>query len=185
MLARIAILLVAVSLAPVTRAAFAQTPTSGTVEYQVKAALIYNFAKFIDWPADGAPGDALVIGVLGQDPFGPALEALQRKTVKDRPIQVKRFATLDALERCHILFVSSSEQDNLLEILAAISGDSVLTVGETESFAKAGGVIRLVNRRTKVRFQINVAAGESSGLQISSQLLKLAEIVDGDRVGGN
>ncbi len=185
LLLRIAILLVMVSLAPVTRAAFAQTPTSGSLEYQVKAALIYNFAKFVDWPADAVAGDALVVGVLGQDPFGPALEALQRKTVKDRPIRVKRFATLDALERCHILFVSSSEKDNLLEILAAISGDSVLTVSEMESFAEVGGIIRLVTRRAKVRFQINVAAGESSGLQISSQLLRLAEIVDGHDVGGN
>ena len=185
MLLRIAILLVTVSLAPVATAAFAQPPTAGSVEYQVKAALIYNFAKFIDWPADAAAGDTLVIGVLGQDPFGPALEALQRKTVKDKPIRVKRFAALDALERCHILFISSSEADHLPEILAAISGDSVLTVGETESFAEAGGVIRLVNRRTKVRFQINVRAGESSGLRISSQLLRLAEIVDGHQVGGN
>ena len=185
MLLRIAILLITVSLAPVTRVAFAQPPTTDSVESNVKAAWLYNFAKFVDWPADAAAGDTLVIGVLGEDPFGPALDALQRKTVKNRRIQVKRFATLDALERCHILFVSSSEQDNLGEILAAISGDSVLTVGETASFAKAGGVISLLNRRTKIRFQINVGAGESSGLQISSQLLRLADIVDGDRIGGN
>ena len=185
MVLRIAILLVTVSLAPVAKTAFTQTPTSGPVEYQVKAALIYNFAKFIDWPADAAAGDTLVIGVLGQDPFGPALKALQRKTIKDRPIRVKRFATLDALERCDILFISASEEHNLPEILAAVSGDRVLTVVETESFAEAGGVISLVNRRTKVRFQINVGAGESAGLQISSQLLRLAEIVDGHDVGGN
>ena len=181
---RIAILMVAVSLAPVVRAGFAQTPTSSSVEYQVKAALIYNFAKFVDWPPEAAADDTLVVGVLGQDPFGPALEALQRKTVKDRPIQVKRFATLDELEQCHILFISSSEEANLLEIFGAVSGASVLTVGETESFAESGGVISLVNRRTKVRFKINVSAGESSGLQISSHLLKLAEIVDGHHVGG-
>jgi len=182
---RIAILLVMVSLAPVTRVAFAQSSTTGSVEYQVKAALIYNFAKFVDWPADRAASATLVIGVLGQDPFGPALKALQRKTVKDKPIHVKWFATLDQLEPCHILFVSSSEKDNLREILAAISGDSVLTISEMESFAEAGGIIRLVTLRAKVRFQINVGAGESAGLQISSQLLRLAEIVDGHDVGGN
>ena len=184
MLLRLAILLVTVSLAPVARVAFAQTPTAGSGEYTVKAAWIYNFAKFVDWPTDAAAGD-LIIGVVGQDPCGPALEALPRKTVKDRPIQVKRFATLDALERGHIRFVSSSEQDSLVEILAAILGDSVLTVGETASFADAGGISRLVTRPTNVRFQINVAVGESSRLQISSQLLRLAEIVDGDCVGGN
>lgn len=161
----------------------AQTLDFGAIEYQLKAALIYNFARFIEWPDQVAPGDAFIICVLGQDPFGLALEALQRKTVKDKPIQIKRFPTLDELERCHILFVSASESDNLPAIFGAVSGDSVLTVGDTDVFAQAGGVINLVNRKSRVRFQINIGAGHDSGLHISSQLLRLAETVYGRQVG--
>ena len=150
---------------------------SGTREYEIKAAFIYNFARFVEWPAESlGTADTLILGVLGEDPFGPALERLEGKAVQGHRIEIKRFATLDEFETCHILFVSSEGQE-LDRILREIPQSGVLTVGE-QSFAQSGGVIAFVVRRNMIRFQINVAAGARAGLKISSQLLKLAELVE-------
>ncbi len=182
MLRPIVILLLLVSLSPAARVAGAQPPTPASVEYRVKAALIYNFAKFVEWPDAVSAGDPFIIGVLGQDPFGAALDVLQGRTVSGKRVIVKRFETLDALERSDILFISSSEHDNLADILDAVSGDAVLTVGETELFAETGGVIGLVNQQTTIRLQINFGASQRSGLQISSKLLELAKIVESRQI---
>ena len=104
MLRPIVILLLLVSLSPAARVAGAQPPTPASVEYRVKAALIYNFAKFVEWPDAVSAGDPFIIGVLGQDPFGAALDVLQGRTVSGKRVIVKRFETLDALERSDILF---------------------------------------------------------------------------------
>jgi hypothetical protein len=158
------------------------------LEYEVKAAFLYNFAKFVDWPED-APGTdrpALVIGVLGVDPFGESLDAAVRgKTVNGRALSVRRFAEPSDLEPCQILFVSASQARRLPEILTRLAGTPVLTVGEPEKFNRNGGIVRLVTEDNKVRFEINVDAAEHAGLQISSKLLALARIVHGRDAEGH
>ena len=139
--------------------------------------------KFIDWPAPALSPeeDTFVVGVLDSDPFGSALEVLDGKIAKGRNIQVKRFDTLEALEAepAHVLFIGSSREDDLDEILQSLSNSGVLTVGEGRAFTDAGGVIGFVSRKTKVRFVINVDARERCGLRMSSQLLRLAENLSG------
>ena len=149
-------------------------------EYQIKAAFLYNFAKFVDWPAKALPGasTSITLCILGEDPFGTDLEQiLDGKTVNGKSIVIKRFRGIRGLEGCHILFISSSERHHLPEILGALRGASMLTVGETERFAKLGGIINFTIEENKVRFEINVDAAERAGLKISSRLLKLGKVI--------
>lgn len=150
-------------------------------EYQVKAAFLYNFAKFIEWP-DAAFDDTtspFIIGVLGEDPFGITLEqAVSGKTIRGRKLVIRRFIR-GQLVNAHILFISSSEEKNLGQILENMRGSNILTVGNMERFARGGGAINFVMKGNKVRFEINIAAAERVGLKINSRLLRLAKIVDG------
>jgi hypothetical protein len=149
-------------------------------EHQVKAAFLFNFAKFVTWPADtfadqNAP---LVIGIAGDDPFGGAIDDITRgERVNGHPILVKRLGADDQLEHCQILFVSASERKRLRHILETLSNAPVLTVGEPDDFARLGGVIRFTKDQYRVGFEINVDAAERSRLRISSKLLSLAHIV--------
>lgn len=149
-------------------------------EYQVKAAFLYNFAKFVEWPAE-APSEAsaeMVLCLLGDDPFGSDLEqTIEGKMVNGRKLVIRRFKALRGLETCHILFISPSEGNQLLEILAALKGLSLLTVGEMERFTKLGGIINFTIEGNKVRFDINIDAAERAGLKISSRLLRVARVV--------
>lgn len=154
-----------------------------TSEYAVKAAFLYNFAKFVEWPADAfrSPREPMVLCLLGEDPFGPELDqTVGGKTVLGRQLVVRRLAKLAGLEECRILFVSSSEGRRLDQVFAAVGGRAVLTVGEEETFGRAGGIISFVVRQSRVRFQIDLAAADRAGLSISSQLLELAEVVTGN-----
>ncbi len=157
-------------------------------EYEIKAAYLYYFATFVDWPPESlARGDGtFVIGILGDDPFGPVLEATVRgKTVRNCRIVVRRFAKArDALDS-HILFISSSEQIHLPQILGVLGGERVLTVGDADRFAERGGQIGLRMDGRKVRFEINVAAADRAGLKISSQLLKLGTLAQARSVPGD
>lgn len=161
----------------------APTPVRGqgaSREYQIKAAFIHNFVKFIEWPADAFPErtSPVILCVIGKDPFGDVLEStIGAKTIKGRGLAVRRFEGIEGLERCHILFVSSSERDHLPQIVAALKGLSLLTVGEMDQFAESGGVINFILKRARIRFEINVDAAELSGLKISSKLLKLATVI--------
>ena len=149
-------------------------------EYQIKAAFLYNFAKFVEWPAKALPetSTSMTLCILGEDPFGTDLEqSLDGKTVNGKSIAIKRFRGIRGLEVCHILFISSSERLHLPEILDALREASVLTVGETEQFAKLGGIINFTIEENKVRFEINVDAVERAGLKISSRLLKLGKVI--------
>lgn len=151
-------------------------------EYQIKAAFVYNFAKFVEWPGDTASsgGPALIIGVLGDDPFGQTLsDTVRGKTVNGRGLVVKRFPSLRELEPCQVLFLGSSVADHIPEILSRIQGTAVLTVGEGEQFALAGGMVGFMTEDNKVRFAINAQSAERAGLKISSKLLALARIVHG------
>ena len=147
-------------------------------EYEVKAVFLFNFAKFVTWPPEAFPSaeSPVVIGVLGEDPFGQGLERLAAELrVQGRPLRVVRGHTAAELARCHVLYISASERDRTGQILAALrqAGSTALTVGETEGFLGAGGVIRFLVEQNKVRFEISADAAARSRLAISSKLLSL------------
>jgi len=151
----------------------------GTVskEYQIKAAYLYNFAKFVEWPARASTNNQspLVIGVFGQNPFGDALEAIAKDhKINGRTIAIKSVTDVTEAGSVDLIFFAVTEDDHISETLATLKGKSVLTVGESEKFSKAGGVIHFVRESDKVRFQVNTTAAEQQGLIISAQLLKLA-----------
>lgn len=145
--------------------------------YQLKAAFLYNFAKFIDWPPEKFPDDKapFIIGILGDNPFGADLErTVADKKINNRPITIVSFHTAAEATNCCILFISTSEKKSLPEIMAQLRGTSVLTVGETEQFIEAGGMVNFVQVASKIRFQINDEAAKAARLKISSKLLSLA-----------
>jgi YfiR/HmsC-like len=159
----------------------------GASEYQLKAAFVYNFAKFIQWPPKtyAGPESPFSICILGSDPFGEVIDdTLRGKTVADHPVVVRRDKDPAAARQCQIVFVSASEKHRLPEILASLKGANVLVVGDVDGFAAAGGAIELTLQDNRVRFAINPDAADRSGLKISSQLLALATIVRGTREGG-
>ena len=147
-------------------------------EYQLKAAFLYHFAQFTEWPdkAFEKPSSPLVIGVLGDNPFGQLLEqTLRGKTLLQRPVVYRTIRSLDeATNNCHILFISSSEKKRLTEICMALQNRTVLTVSEVEGFLEAGGMIDFVRQGNKIRFQINDSAAKAAGLRIRAKLLSLA-----------
>ena len=148
-------------------------------EYEVKAAFLFNFAKYVQWPAERFTGDdaPIIVGVVGASPGGSAIEqAMNGKTANGRPLQIRRFPTARAVTSCHILFVSASQSDDLRQILAA-AGPSSLTVGETDRFAQMGGIITFTVVGSKVRFDINQTDAKKGGLKISAKLLSLARNV--------
>ncbi len=156
-------------------------PESGvSKEYQIKAVFLFNFVQFVRWPDAAFPESAtpISIGILGDGPFASYLEqGVRGETVRGRPLVVRRSQELEELKTCHVLFVSRSERGNVAEILAALEGHSILTVGETEGFAAQGGIINFFLHENKVRFEINPDAARNRGLEIGSQLLNLAKIV--------
>ncbi len=160
-----------------------ETPT----EYQIKAAFLYNFAKFVEWPADAFadPHAPVVVGIVGEDPFGSVLDKIVLgKTVNGRGLMIKRLKPGPDLRKCHILFISSSEKKHLAPILESLQGSSVLTVGETDRFAQSGGAINFILEENKVRFEINSETAARARLKISSKLLALARIVANQPNGG-
>jgi hypothetical protein len=149
-------------------------------EYQVKAVFLFNFAQFVDWPAGAFPDSTtpLVIGVLGNDPFGAALdETVRNERLGGRPFQVRRYQSVDEIKACHILFISRSEGGRPAVILASLKDRPILTVSDADRFAERGGMIRFVTDRNRIRLQLNLTAAEAAHLTISSKLLRVAEIV--------
>ena len=148
-------------------------------EYELKAAFLYNFARYVKWPKDrAARKHSLVLGVLGRDPFGPHLDVLEKdRTIKGKKIVVRRFRTMTDYVACQILFVSSSEARRLEAALEQVKGSHVLVVSDTPGFAQRGVTINFIVERRKVGFEVNVDAAKREGLKISSKLLRLAEIV--------
>ena len=146
-------------------------------EYQVKAAFIFIFAKFVEWPAAtfADKTSPLRIGVLGDNPFGTDLEQFVRdKTINDHPLEARECRTLEEAKKCHIVFISASEKNRLPEIIKALQGANILTVGETEGFTESGGIVNFVSEGKKIRFHINDDSAKTEGLKISSKLLSLA-----------
>jgi hypothetical protein len=180
----------------------AQADPATSLEYQVKAAFLYNFLQFVDWPEEESAdsNEPITIGIIGKDPFGDAFESIKDKKVKGgRGVIIKRFKSFEDLKKstekdkpesdqetetltkCHLLFICSSEQKNLKEIIDLLKDHSVLTVADMQGFLESGGIVNFVIEENKVGFEINIAAAEHAKLKIRSQLLRLAKrIVEED-----
>jgi hypothetical protein len=153
-----------------------QKPT----DYQVKAVYLYNFGKFVQWP----PNDAVdrdgvfTVCVLGQDPFGPALDAtLAGATIDGKHVVAKRISSPGESAHCRILFLGSTEVTRLRKIIDALDKEAVLTVSDIPEFSQRGGMIEFVTEDSRVRFEVNLDAAQQAGLSLSSELLKVATTV--------
>ncbi|MCW3083138.1 MAG: YfiR family protein [Bacteroidetes bacterium] len=157
---------------------WAQQPSSR--ESQVKAVFLFNFTQFIEWPAKTFPDaeSPLIIGILGDDPFGNYLEqATTNEKINSHPLIIQHYKTVDEIKKCHILFVNISNKEQLDLVFKSLEGKSILTVGDSRNFIRQGGMIRFFTDNDKIKFQINVEVAKAAGLTISSKLLRLAEIV--------
>jgi hypothetical protein len=152
-------------------------------EYDVKAAFLFKFTKFVEWPANAfsGPEAPFVIGIVGYDPFEGGLDRLiEGNTTGNRRLEVRHISAGDAaaLRGCQMIFVSASEQRRLPAILSALQGRPVLVVGESEGFASAGGMFGFALRESHLGIEINSGAARQARLKISSQLLNLAKLVN-------
>jgi hypothetical protein len=148
-------------------------------EHEVKAAFLYQFGKYVEWQSDQETSNPFVICVLGEDPFGHALDAIVKgKILSGRPVAIKRIIGPSELHDCRILFVSRSEDDRLPAILKTLNKRMVLTVGEGAQFTRRGGMVAFTSEDKRVRFAINLAAVEAAKLTVSSQLLRIAASVE-------
>ena len=159
---------------------FGFTPTealAATKEYMIKAAFLYQFTKFVQWPE--LSGDSITIGVLGDDLFGDAWDTIRGKEVRGKTIVVEQISSIEQVtDRFQILFVSSSERSRLDHLLEVIDNEPILTVGDFSGFASSGGMINFVRRGTKQKFEVNLEAVGRTGVELRSQLLQLAILVD-------
>lgn len=149
-------------------------------EYQVKAVFLFNFGQFVEWPQQvfDTPQAPFVICVVGDDPFGKTLDDVVRgESVGSRSLVVRRFNETTELSACNILFVSRNDSAHLEEALAAVRGQSVLTVTDIEGAEKRGAIIVLYSDNNRIRMRINLAAAKASHLVISSKLLRPAEVI--------
>ncbi len=150
---------------------------SKPAEYEVKAAYLYNFGRFVQWPAKvaAAKGDTFAFCVLGQDPFGPTLDAtIASETIDGKQVMAKRISRPQDALNCRVLFISSSEDNRLKEILGVLGKASVLTVSDMPQFSLRGGMIQFLLEGNRIRFEVNLTTAESAGLTLSSELLKVA-----------
>jgi hypothetical protein len=165
-------------------------------EHQIKAAFLYNFVQFTDWPAGKlAEPNTITIGLLGEYPFGDAFDPIKNKIVKNQRLNIKNFGMfrksfssgdagklefanyIEQLRKCHVLFICDSERENFKTILDAVKGYGVLTVGETEDFLDINGIITFIPGTEKAIFEVNQKVCKQEGLKISSKVLRLARKV--------
>jgi len=160
-------------------------PAQALDEYQVKAAFLYNFAKFVEWPAAAfkTSTDPILVCVLGRNPFGNALEeAIRGKSIAGRSFAYRHVSDAAGASACQILFVGGDESKHFRSLLESLKPMGILTVGETQGFAADGGVINFKLDDGRVRFEINVEAAEHEQLHISAKLLSLAQIVKPEKL---
>lgn len=149
-------------------------------EYEIKAAMLLNLTRFIEWPAAklGDSAAPFVIGIIGNDPFGRDLDKLLNgKAVNGHPVQIVRMTANQHVESCHILFVSRGERKRFEEMAATLARASVLTVGDGDRFTSGGSVVGFVIRDNRVQIEVNLGAAQRHGLVVSSRLLRLATVV--------
>lgn len=160
-------------------------------EYELKAAILYNLTRFVEWPPAAYPDPQapIVLCVLGRDPFRESLKARgQKQDANGRPVSIRRLKEENEIRDCHVLYISTSERKSMAQILSRLKGSSVLTVGEMSQFAAQGGIVQFTLEDKQVRFEINLDAASRMTLKISSRLLVLARIVkdqghDGGKIG--
>lgn len=152
-------------------------------EYQIKAVFLFNFTQFVIWPS-GLFADAqapLIIGVLGADPYGSYLDETTRgEKVGGRPLVVERYRRVEDVANCHVLFISASEAGSMAAILAQLKGRSILTVTDGDAASGQGGIIRFFTENNHIRLRIDVRAAKAAGLEVSSKLLRAAEVIGAD-----
>jgi hypothetical protein len=154
-------------------------PVAPPNEYALKSVFLYNFCHFIDWPESSftSPNEPLIIGIVGEDPFGSLLkEAVEGETYHNRPIVIEHYHGPRDIKHCHLLFVGRTEASRVDAILAAVNSKSVVTVGETEDFLDHGGMIALPADKNRVRLRIRPATMRAANLSVSSKLLRVADI---------
>ncbi len=152
-----------------------------TLEYKIKATYLLNFIKYIEWPEQSHPisQGSFIIAILGDDRFGEATNFFTDKTINGRSVVIRKFKNVDELENCHILFVSSSERKNEKRIIKLVRGKGILTIGESDTFIKRGGIIEFLLSRAKVNFRINLSIAKKEGFIFSSKLLRIAKEIKG------
>lgn len=164
----------------VTAPSFAGAQQFAAPEYQLKAAFLFNFVQFVEWPAAAFDTDAspVVITILGEDPFGDHLDQLvQDEKIGGRPIAVQRHARVEEVKNCHLLYISERNAAKLKAILAQLAQKPILTVSDAPDFSSSGGMIRFVKQENRLRLLINVDVATAAGLTLSSKLLRPAQIV--------
>jgi hypothetical protein len=149
-------------------------------EYQVKAVFLYNFAQFVEWPEDAFTSNhsPLVIGVLGENPFGEYLnEAVQGEVLNGHPLKVQQYEKVEEVVNCHILYVNQNKKEALGRTLNALQSKSILTVGDAGNFIEQGGMVRFFTEKGKTRIQIDLESTKKADIVVSSKLLRVADVV--------
>jgi len=155
-------------------------------EYQVKAAFLFNFTQFVEWPEGTFTSNQtpFVIGILGENPFGAYLEEIVAgEKVKGNPLVIEYYENLEAMKTCHILFINKTIKIKPEEIITFLSGKAILTVSDMINFLEHGGMIRFYKKKDKIELHINLDAVNSAKLNISSKLLRLSVITTGKKKG--
>jgi YfiR/HmsC-like len=159
----------------------AQARAQVSKEYQIKAVLLFRLAQFVEWPTNrfATPTNAVVIGVIGKNPFGEALSlAVRGETAHNRSIKIEELKPEDDIRACHIVFISRSEARRVKEITSSLAGQSVLTVSDMDNFVvRHGGMVRFLTDQNKVNLRINLDTAKAAGLVLDSRLLRMAEIM--------
>jgi hypothetical protein len=157
---------------------FLAAHTSIITEYQIKAAFLFNFTQFVEWPANAfpEPETPLIIGILGEDPFGNYLEeTVTGEKVNGHPLVIQHYKNIGEVKTCHILFINRAETNKPEQAVINLKGKFILTVSDGNNFIKQGGMISFITRDNKIQIQINPEAAKEANLIISSKLLRLAE----------
>jgi hypothetical protein len=182
-------ILIILALALFSAADTAKADSENSQEYQVKAAFLYNFINFVDWPKEKVTdsNNLIIIGIIGRDPFGQAFAPLKNKQTKGKKVLINRFISLEesklssdqaeAVRKCYLLFVCRSEKEQLKEIINLVQGHSVLIVGDMNGFLESGGMINFMIEDKRVCFEICNTAAKQTKLNFRSKLLRLAKRV--------
>jgi hypothetical protein len=156
-----------------TLLAKSQTPTTAN---QVKAVFLFNFSKFVTWPPDAVNNPSFVIGILGNDPFGPYIErVVEGEKAGGQPIVIRHYDDVKDVKDCQILYINKS---NSAEVARSLLRHGILTVSDSDNFATSGGIVRFYLENNRLRLQINVKQARAADLQISSKLLRIADVIE-------
>jgi hypothetical protein len=158
---------------------FVPAQTYNAREYQIKAAFLFNFTQFVNWPPTAFVSDQspLIIGILGKDPFGSYLdETVVGEKINGRSLIIQRYKSIEEVDRCHILFINLPDAKKFNDVITNLKGRNVLTVGDDPDFLQRGGMMKFFTKDNKVQIQVNLEATQAANLTVSSKLLRLVQI---------